>query len=247
MFATRLSALEHPDASTFPEKPNLASCSSLAAWLEDRFIRQLPTEDRGPLRGNQPEALVSYLYELVAPPDLVADAEQRNDYAPVCSWLINLALQYDYGDKRAEYEAAAATIATQPSCNDPELLDLARALKVTPGSDVITTLQAVLKAARARPRPSATAAPAPKRIASTASSTDAQMPQPHLAGLSEETFPLGFPSTGKAAPDDAARVLRMLHVRELRRLQDAVNAAIVCMQEFTANPRTDARLGRVGR
>ena len=65
--------------------------------------------------------------------------------------------------------------------------------------------------------------------------------------MSGDTFPLGFGSLGSAALDDAGRVLRMLHVRELRRLQDGVNAIVVGMQEFTANPKTDSRLGRVGR
>ena len=69
---------------------------------------------------------------------------------------------------------------------------------------------------------------------------------PGGAGLGEAAFPLGF-ETGSAELDTAARVLRMLHVRELRRLQDAVNRAIVALQEFTANPKTDSRLGRVGR
>ena len=45
---------------------------------------------------------------------------------------------------------------------------------------------------------------------------------------------------------DAARVLRMLYVADLRKLQDAVNTTIVALQEFTANPKTDSRLGRVG-
>lgn len=31
------------------------------------------------------------------------------------------------------------------------------------------------------------------------------------------------------------------------RAQDAVNGVIETMQEFTADPRTDARLGKVGR
>ena len=35
--------------------------------------------------------------------------------------------------------------------------------------------------------------------------------------------------------------------RELRRLQDEVNRVIVTLQEYTANPVTDSRLGRVGR
>ena len=68
-----------------------------------------------------------------------------------------------------------------------------------------------------------------------------------LAGLGEAAFPLGFETGGSEALDAACRVLRMLHVQHLRRLQDAVNTAIVSMQEYTANPRTDARLGRVGR
>ena len=33
----------------------------------------------------------------------------------------------------------------------------------------------------------------------------------------------------------------MRHVRELRKLQDAVNGAIACTQEYTANPKTDSR------
>ena len=38
----------------------------------------------------------------------------------------------------------------------------------------------------------------------------------------------------------------MLYVADLRKLQDAVNTTIVALQEFTANPKTDSRLGRVG-
>ena len=65
--------------------------------------------------------------------------------------------------------------------------------------------------------------------------------------LGEATFPLGFQSSGKQAVDSAMRVLRLMHVRELRQLQDRVNEMIVTMQEFTANPKTNTQLGRVGR
>ena len=40
---------------------------------------------------------------------------------------------------------------------------------------------------------------------------------------------------------------RVRYVAELRRLQDAINEVVVSMQEFTANPKTDSRLGKVGR
>lgn len=49
------------------------------------------------------------------------------------------------------------------------------------------------------------------------------------------------------ATDRAASLLRLLHVADLRRLQSAVDGATVAVQELTANPRTDAALGKVGR
>jgi RLL motif-containing protein 1 len=53
-----------------------------------------------------------------------------------------------------------------------------------------------------------------------------------------ETIPLGF-STGDDMVDLAARVLRILHIKELRRLQNAIDDAIVKHQDLTANPRTE--------
>ncbi len=59
-------------------------------------------------------------------------------------------------------------------------------------------------------------------------------------------FPLGF-STGDQGVDIAATVLRMLYIKDMRELQDQVDAAIVKMQEFTAEPKTDATMRREGR
>ncbi|KAM7539882.1 hypothetical protein Aperf_G00000020854 [Anoplocephala perfoliata] len=44
----------------------------------------------------------------------------------------------------------------------------------------------------------------------------------------------------------AAVALRLLHVSELRSLQDLINHAIVQVQKLTADPKTDASQGRVG-
>ncbi len=59
-------------------------------------------------------------------------------------------------------------------------------------------------------------------------------------------LPLGF-STGDQVVDIAATVLRMLYIKDMRELQDQVDAAIVKMQEFTAEPKTDATMRREGR
>lgn len=61
-----------------------------------------------------------------------------------------------------------------------------------------------------------------------------------------DELPLGF-STGNAAVDRFARVVRVLQVRQLRELQDAVNTVVAQMQTVTADPKTDSRLGKVGR
>ena len=47
--------------------------------------------------------------------------------------------------------------------------------------------------------------------------------------------------------DEAAKVLRLLHISELRDLQTKINEAIVAVQTITANPKTDQKLGKVGR
>eukprot|EP00887_Chlorella_sp_A99_P003222 scaffold9.g3222.t1 len=61
-------------------------------------------------------------------------------------------------------------------------------------------------------------------------------------------YPNGLSEDGSGSPVDlAATVLRMLYIKDLRGLQTAIDAAIVQVQEFTANPRTDSALGKVGR
>lgn len=61
-----------------------------------------------------------------------------------------------------------------------------------------------------------------------------------------EDIPLGF-KTGEPAVDRAATVMRLLHVRQLRALQNDINDLIGDMQALTANPKTNSKLGKVGR
>jgi RLL motif-containing protein 1 len=60
-----------------------------------------------------------------------------------------------------------------------------------------------------------------------------------------DVLPLGF-STGDPQLDRAAKILRLLYVSDLRQTQNHVNEAISRMQQYTADPKTDSRLGRVG-
>jgi RLL motif-containing protein 1 len=56
---------------------------------------------------------------------------------------------------------------------------------------------------------------------------------------------LGF-DTGDYVLNEAAKVLRLLFVHDIRNLQTRINEIIVSAQKVTANPKTDTRLGKVG-
>lgn len=54
-------------------------------------------------------------------------------------------------------------------------------------------------------------------------------------------------STGDPVIDRVASVARVLLVRRLRMLQDDINDTIAGIQAVTADPKTNSRLGQVGR
>lgn len=49
------------------------------------------------------------------------------------------------------------------------------------------------------------------------------------------------------ALDYPVRILRLLQIQSLRELQTRINETIVAVQNLTANPKTDTKLGKVGR
>eukprot|EP01100_Stratorugosa_tubuloviscum_P001726 TRINITY_DN138_c1_g1_i1.p1 TRINITY_DN138_c1_g1~~TRINITY_DN138_c1_g1_i1.p1 ORF type:complete len:143 (+),score=49.49 TRINITY_DN138_c1_g1_i1:58-429(+) len=59
-------------------------------------------------------------------------------------------------------------------------------------------------------------------------------------------LPLGF-DTGDNIVNDCSKVLRLQHVIGLREIQVAINAKIGQVQSVTANPKTNTKLGKVGR
>uniref|UniRef100_A0A7S3DGF7 Uncharacterized protein n=2 Tax=Palpitomonas bilix TaxID=652834 RepID=A0A7S3DGF7_9EUKA len=59
------------------------------------------------------------------------------------------------------------------------------------------------------------------------------------------TAGLGF-DTGDERLNLAAKILRVHYLEDLREFQTATNEFIAGMQEFTAKPKTNAKLGKVG-
>ena len=67
--------------------------------------------------------------------------------------------------------------------------------------------------------------------------------EPRPRGMDLRGGPSGSDETVRAA----VAVLRVLHVNDMRELQTAVDALLVGMQEYTGDPKTNAKLGRVGK
>lgn len=56
---------------------------------------------------------------------------------------------------------------------------------------------------------------------------------------------VGF-NTGDKNVIEAGKILRLLFIQDLRRLQTDINECIVSVQKVTSNPKTDTKLGKVG-
>lgn len=55
------------------------------------------------------------------------------------------------------------------------------------------------------------------------------------------------PSSESVVIQQPSDVLKLLFIEDLRDLQTKINESLVAVQTVTADPRTDTKLGRVGR
>lgn len=121
-------------------------------------------------------------------------------------------------------------------------LALARRLERAEGALTERYLPAASAFAEAARRAPSIRSPLP----ASASASTATSSASSFAAALLDAQPLGF-TVGDALVDRGARGLRWLYVKDLALLQKKVDAAIVGVQDRTANPRTDAALGKVGR
>jgi len=235
-------ALGHPAA------PGWAGCAvplsdpsrrgdlaAVVGYVEDRKVRALDISERAGLRSAGAAfdaALLQYLAALGCPHTRITDA--------AVGWLLARAVNCEYEDRGAECNARAAAraaAAAPPPADERRRIDAAlRGLCASAGVPY-TSLEAdgpaALGALAAKARAAETAP-------SAAGGAAAAAPPPDAA-----QFPLGF-SSDDAAVDERARVLRMLYISDLRRLQDDVSRCLSAAQAYTADPKTNSTLGKVG-
>ncbi|XP_028854258.1 RNA transcription, translation and transport factor protein [Denticeps clupeoides] len=242
MFKRKLTALEYHNASSFDCKDE-TEFRNFIVWLEDQKIRHYKIEDRGDLRNipssDWPRCFENYLRDVGCP----FGAQERPE---AVDWLLGLAVRFEYGDNVEKYRNCSPSVATSDpqkaadplvnlDSNNPDfkagVMALANLLKIQRHDDYLVMLKAIRILIQERLTPEAIA---------KAHQSKEGLP------VSLDKHVLGF-DTGDATLNEAAKILRLLHIEELRELQTRINEAIVAVQAIIADPKTDHRLGKVGR
>ncbi|XP_053330891.1 RNA transcription, translation and transport factor protein [Spea bombifrons] len=240
MFRRKLQALDYHNPSGFNCKDE-TEFRNFIVWLEDQKIRHYKIEDRGNLRNihssEWPAQYEQYLKDVSCP----FKAEERQESI---DWLLGLAVRLEYGDNAAKYQNAKPlntdiSKASEPLINldvtNPDfkagVMALANILQIQRHDDYLVMLRAIRILVQ-------------ERLSSEAIARSNSSKEGLPVALDKHI--LGF-DTGDAVLNDAARILRLLHIEELRALQTKINEAIVAVQAIIADPKTDHRLGKVGR
>uniref|UniRef100_A0A182N501 Uncharacterized protein n=1 Tax=Anopheles dirus TaxID=7168 RepID=A0A182N501_9DIPT len=254
MFERYLSALQYPRVGqlNIDGKQSVIDPKDFRGfimWLEDQKIRFLPIDEREPLRRiNAPDewnpAYEKYKQDIGLPLNLKTKHEQ-------ISWLLLYAIRLEYIDnadhyrpvtsaKKLDEEAKKTSVPEVQSTNPFDSFDftsadfeegswkLAERLGIAYHPDHLIALQAAAK------------------VISSAYNKEA-LKEVVITG---QPFPIeqgsGMGLEKDADLEQCARILRLLQIQNIRKLQTTINETIVAVQNVTADPRTDTSLGKVG-
>ncbi|WAR23693.1 RTRAF-like protein [Mya arenaria] len=135
---------------------------------------------------------------------------QVSEKAAVVDWLLGYAVRLDFGDE----------------VNDPDfkagVTSLAMMLQIPPYQDHLEQLKAICILVKEK---------LSKEI------LEKKKPANPNEVIPIDKTELGF-DTGDYIINEAAKILRLLHIKDLRELQSNINHAIVAVQELIANPKT---------
>lgn len=252
MFRRKLKALNYHSPDSAIPMTKAEELKPLVVWLEDLKIRQYKIEERKSLReeegGRWVDAFKKYLKKLECPYTLESRPLQA-----VVDWLLGVAMRYEFTEIAESNSDLKRGIEVQPppsglpkqlsnsgksaldiDAADPTFVSgtqaLAKILQITSHPDPCILLQAIRIVIQEKLSESA--------LGKGPESTSKK----YTITAKECGFELGDPVL-----DEAAKVLRLLHIQELRDLQTRINELIVAVQAITANPKTDQSLGKVGR
>jgi len=233
------------EALKYPEIQNIAldgqNFCKIVLWLEEEKIRYYDKNERRNLR-DFGKAWYTYAADYCKELGVVAEGLDEKNVAVklrVLNGLVNLAIHDIYRDKVEAGELQAAP--------PPKGVAVASDKAAQKLQDLISPLNRLLEAFSLPKLPEAAAdadiiaalqcihvrvCPPPAKDSGTA--------------LDLDKLPVGI-EVADPEVKRAACVLRLLHGNELQTLQVHINQVINELQQLTAEPNIDARLGRVGK
>nr|CAG4652054.1 EOG090X0ARU [Triops cancriformis] len=245
MFRRKLAALNYANVDSFSITDE-SQFRNLILWLEDQVICRYKIEERDPLRQVEspdwPKMFSKYLIDLDCP-------YKSDNRAQVTDWLLSQGIRLEVSDDLEKYKSH---LYVKQKAGDPKVhlanpldnLDfesaefkagvksLAELLNVPLHPDHLITLQAVCRIVKERLNET--------NLIGPVDGTTEGVPFP----ITESE--LGF-ETGDYVLNQAAKILRLLFIQDVRDLQTKINECIVKVQSLTANPKTDTKIGQVGR
>lgn len=266
MFRRKLKALGYHTIDKI-NLENPVELKNLVVWLEDQKIRHYKIEERQDLRAKTgdgwKESYKKYLTVLECPFDV-----STGNFNCI-EWLLELAIRCEFDDKAEETPSlkcgllgATGSISTAklPSSDEPSALDidvknkdfcgglaaLAKVLNITTHPDPIVVLEAARVLIEERLSNEALKKANDVTDKKAKDTTDKTVKKDTAKTMQVTAKECGFDS-GDTMLDEAAKVLRLLHLSELRDLQTKINELIVSLQNVTADPKTDQKLGKVGK
>lgn len=230
MFERRLLALGYPNYQNF-KADDEHEYRRLVLWLEEQRIRHYQVADREAIReidGDKWQGQFElYLKSL--------DCPYVGNHVQALSWLLGTALQLEeqsgISDKNPHHQDAFTNIDVQSHEFSCQVDKICETLKIPAHPNPTVRLEACQKLLNSR-------------MGMKQGNEDS------TGGVEVNLQEHDFGFTDKSMDPvlrDAAKILRMLHLAQLRKLQSDINNTIELVQSVTANPKTDTKLGKVGR
>eukprot|EP01112_Ceratiomyxa_fruticulosa_P015926 TRINITY_DN476_c0_g1_i2.p1 TRINITY_DN476_c0_g1~~TRINITY_DN476_c0_g1_i2.p1 ORF type:complete len:263 (-),score=57.05 TRINITY_DN476_c0_g1_i2:63-851(-) len=262
MSRRKLKALNYPKHDAFDPNSD-EQLQTLVVWLEEMKIRAYKIEDREPLRTfdqSWPQHFSQYLSEIQCPYANVST--QKEERVRVVDWLLSYAIGLEYSDNASQINESAqkyldekkveshAMDISSTNLDDPEfqksLSALASTLNLPPHDNPSVLLSAVVNLLQRKFSPLALQEAQKSYEQEKGESSGSKNNNNNISQLDTSDFPLGF-DTNDDILNKAATVLRLLYIADMRELQTKINDLIVIAQFFTANPKTNTRIGKLGR
>ncbi|TMW53076.1 hypothetical protein DOY81_001804 [Sarcophaga bullata] len=247
MLRIKLEALEHPTPDKLDYNDRKIFASTIL-WLEDQKIRTYKIEDRENLRRMDnmqvwEEAYTQYKNDLGMP--------QFETPLEELSWLLSYAIRLEFLDAPDAYKNLNSAEVAQkinksiaPSIQNENFFDnmdfnhkdfvggiraLASKLKIPHHPNHLIQLEAIARVVK-------------ERLSLATKNREPIVGTPFPFEKGNDIVFKDDPSL-----DYPVRILRLLQIQSLRELQTHINETIVAVQNLTANPKTDTKLGKVGR